>query len=110
MDPRTAYQVVHMLEGVVVRGTALTLADLKLPLFGKTDELPQRARCFNDKATAPAFNTKPAWCLTLIFRPPKLRGCLIMCPVPGKKQKTANWPLAPWTRGSYGNSQEAVCM
>ena len=36
MDPRTAYQVVHMLEGVVVRGTALTLADLNLPLFGKT--------------------------------------------------------------------------
>lgn len=36
MDSRTAYQVVHMLEGVVVRGTALTLADLKLPLFGKT--------------------------------------------------------------------------
>ena len=36
MDPRTAYQVVHMLEGVVVRGTALTLADLGLPLFGKT--------------------------------------------------------------------------
>ncbi len=36
MDARTAYQVVHMLEGVVVRGTALTLADLKLPLFGKT--------------------------------------------------------------------------
>ncbi|WP_298173035.1 transglycosylase domain-containing protein [Novosphingobium sp.] len=36
MDSRTAYQVVHMLEGVVVRGTALTLADLNLPLFGKT--------------------------------------------------------------------------
>lgn len=36
IDPRTAYQVVHMLEGVVVRGTALTLADLNLPLFGKT--------------------------------------------------------------------------
>ncbi|GEN98864.1 penicillin-binding protein 1A [Novosphingobium sediminis] len=36
LDPRTAYQVVHMLEGVVVRGTALTLADLHLPLFGKT--------------------------------------------------------------------------
>ena len=36
MDARTAYQVVHMLEGVVVRGTALTLADLNLPLFGKT--------------------------------------------------------------------------
>jgi len=36
MDPRTAYQVVHMLEGVVVRGTAEVLADLKLPLFGKT--------------------------------------------------------------------------
>jgi penicillin-binding protein 1A len=36
MDPRTAYQVVHMLEGVVQRGTAVVLRDLKLPLFGKT--------------------------------------------------------------------------
>lgn len=36
MDPRTAYQVVHMLEGVVTRGTATALADLGLPLFGKT--------------------------------------------------------------------------
>ncbi|MCW1986078.1 UNVERIFIED_ORG: penicillin-binding protein 1A [Sphingomonas sp. R1F5B] len=36
LDPRTAYQVVHMLEGVVVRGTAETLHDLGLPLFGKT--------------------------------------------------------------------------
>lgn len=36
LDPRTAYQVVHMLEGVVQRGTATTLRDLGLPLFGKT--------------------------------------------------------------------------
>ncbi len=36
LDPRTAYQVVHMLEGVVVRGTAASLRDLDLPLFGKT--------------------------------------------------------------------------
>lgn len=36
LDPRTAYQVVHMLEGVVQRGTAVVLRDLKLPLFGKT--------------------------------------------------------------------------
>ncbi len=36
IDPRTAYQVVHMLEGVVVRGTAVNLRDLNLPLFGKT--------------------------------------------------------------------------
>ncbi len=36
MDPRTAYQTVHMLEGVVQRGTAVTLRDLGLPLFGKT--------------------------------------------------------------------------
>jgi penicillin-binding protein 1A len=36
MDARTAYQVVHMLEGVVIRGTAVTLRDLNLPLFGKT--------------------------------------------------------------------------
>jgi penicillin-binding protein 1A len=36
LDPRTAYQVVHMLEGVVQRGTAVTLQSLGLPLFGKT--------------------------------------------------------------------------
>jgi penicillin-binding protein 1A len=36
MDPRTAFQVVHMLEGVVTRGTAVTLRELNLPLFGKT--------------------------------------------------------------------------
>jgi len=36
LDPRTAYQVVHMLEGVVQRGTATRLRDLGLPLFGKT--------------------------------------------------------------------------
>ncbi|MEO0063419.1 MAG: Penicillin-binding protein [Pseudomonadota bacterium] len=36
MDPRTAYQTVHMLEGVVQRGTATALRDLGLPLFGKT--------------------------------------------------------------------------
>ncbi len=36
MDPVTAYQVVHMLEGVVQRGTATTLLDLDRPLFGKT--------------------------------------------------------------------------
>ncbi len=36
MDARTAYQVVHMLEGVVTRGTAVVLRDLNLPLFGKT--------------------------------------------------------------------------
>ena len=36
MDPMTAYQTVHMLEGVVQRGTAVTLRDLGMPLFGKT--------------------------------------------------------------------------
>jgi penicillin-binding protein 1A len=36
MDARTAYQTVHMLEGVVQRGTAVVLRDLGLPLFGKT--------------------------------------------------------------------------
>ena len=36
MDPRTAFQVVHMLEGVVSRGTAYLLGDMGLPLFGKT--------------------------------------------------------------------------
>jgi penicillin-binding protein 1A len=36
LDPRTAYQVVHMLEGVVTRGTAEIMRDLNLPIFGKT--------------------------------------------------------------------------
>ena len=36
MDPRTAFQTVHMLRGVVTRGTAVRLRDLELPLFGKT--------------------------------------------------------------------------
>jgi penicillin-binding protein 1A len=36
LDPRTSYQVVHMLEGVVQRGTAVVLRDLDMPLFGKT--------------------------------------------------------------------------
>jgi penicillin-binding protein 1A len=36
MDPMTAYQMVHILEGVVQRGTAQVLRDLKRPLFGKT--------------------------------------------------------------------------
>ena len=36
MDPITAYQVVHMLEGVIERGTATILRDLDRPLFGKT--------------------------------------------------------------------------
>ena len=36
VDPMTAYQVVHMLEGVVQRGTATILRDLDRPLFGKT--------------------------------------------------------------------------
>lgn len=36
MDPLTAYQVVHMLEGVVQRGTAVRLRDLGVPIFGKT--------------------------------------------------------------------------
>lgn len=36
MDPMTAYQVVHILEGVVQRGTATVLRDLGRPIFGKT--------------------------------------------------------------------------
>ena len=36
MDPLTAYQTVHILEGVIQRGTATILRDLNRPLFGKT--------------------------------------------------------------------------
>lgn len=36
MDARTAFQTIHMLEGVVSRGTATVLNGLDLPLFGKT--------------------------------------------------------------------------
>ncbi|MCJ8156721.1 penicillin-binding protein 1A [Sphingomonas sp. LaA6.9] len=36
VDPMTAYQMVHILEGVIQRGTATVLRDLNRPLFGKT--------------------------------------------------------------------------
>ena len=36
MDPGTAFQTMHMLTGVILRGTATNLRGLDLPLFGKT--------------------------------------------------------------------------
>ena len=36
IDRRTAFQTLHMLEGVVTRGTATSLRDLDVPFFGKT--------------------------------------------------------------------------
>ena len=36
IDPMTAYQMLHIMEGVVQRGTATVLRDLGRPLFGKT--------------------------------------------------------------------------
>jgi penicillin-binding protein 1A len=36
LDSRTAYQIVHMLEGVVERGTAMTVKEVGVPLAGKT--------------------------------------------------------------------------
>jgi penicillin-binding protein 1A len=36
MDPRTAYQIVHLMEGVIIRGTGMNLASLGRPLAGKT--------------------------------------------------------------------------
>jgi penicillin-binding protein 1A len=36
MDAMTAYQMVHILEGVITRGTAQNLRDLNRPIFGKT--------------------------------------------------------------------------
>jgi penicillin-binding protein 1A len=36
VDAMTAYQTVHIMEGVILRGTAQVLRDLNRPLFGKT--------------------------------------------------------------------------
>ncbi len=36
LDPMTAYQITSIMEGVVLRGTATVLADLKRPIAGKT--------------------------------------------------------------------------
>ena len=36
LDPMAAFQMVHILEGVVQRGTATVLRDLDRPMFGKT--------------------------------------------------------------------------
>jgi penicillin-binding protein 1A len=36
LDPMAAFQMVHIMEGVILRGTATVLRDLNRPLFGKT--------------------------------------------------------------------------
>jgi penicillin-binding protein 1A len=36
VDPMTAFQMIHILEGVIQRGTATLLRDLNRPMFGKT--------------------------------------------------------------------------
>lgn len=36
MNAQTAYQMVHIMEGVIQRGTAVYLRDMNRPLFGKT--------------------------------------------------------------------------
>jgi penicillin-binding protein 1A len=36
VDPMAAFQMVHIMEGVIERGTATVLRDLNRPLFGKT--------------------------------------------------------------------------
>lgn len=36
VDPMTAFQMVHILQGVIQRGTATLLRDLNRPIFGKT--------------------------------------------------------------------------
>ena len=36
VDPMAAFQMVHIMEGVIIRGTAAVLRDLNRPLFGKT--------------------------------------------------------------------------
>ena len=36
LDPQAAYQMVHIMEGVIERGTAVVLRDLNRPMFGKT--------------------------------------------------------------------------
>jgi penicillin-binding protein 1A len=36
IDPQAAYQMVHIMEGVIQRGTATVLRDLNRPMFGKT--------------------------------------------------------------------------
>jgi len=36
VDPMAAFQMVHVMEGVIQRGTATVLRDLNRPLFGKT--------------------------------------------------------------------------
>ncbi len=36
LEPQAAYQMVHIMEGVIQRGTATVLRDLDRPMFGKT--------------------------------------------------------------------------
>ena len=45
LDPMAAFQMVHILEGVVERGTATVLRDLDRPLFGKTGTTSRPNQC-----------------------------------------------------------------
>src|SRR5207253_9820511 len=36
LDPMAAFQMVHVMEGVIIRGTATVLRDLNRPPYGKT--------------------------------------------------------------------------
>ena len=57
IDGRTAYQVVHMLEGVVQRGTAVRLRSLGIPLAGKTGTTsgPTNAWFFGGSGAGPGL-------------------------------------------------------
>jgi penicillin-binding protein 1A len=77
LDPMTAYQITSMMEGVVQRGTAVTISELGRPIAGKTGTT-------NDE--------KDAWFIG--FTPNLAAGLYIGYdkPAMGKAQPAACWP------------------
>ena len=68
LEPQAAYQMVHIMEGVVERGTATVLRDLDRPLFGKTGTTSGRpmsgssaARPMSSPASISAMTGRARW-------------------------------------------------
>jgi len=93
LDPMTAYQITSIMEGVVQRGTATVLADLKRPLAAKTGTTNEE---------------KDAWVMT--FTPDMVVGVFIGYdkPRPMGRVGSGGHLAAPIAKSFYGEALEGV--
>jgi penicillin-binding protein 1A len=93
LDPMTAYQITSIMEGVVQRGTATVLADLKRPLAAKTGTTNEE---------------KDAWVMT--FTPDMVVGVFIGYdkPRPMGRVGSGGHLAAPIAKSFYGEALDGV--